>query len=89
MLAMVISFSKNIKPGLVIAYAGLEGLALGTLSSYYESFYPGILQFLGETAPMLRYEANFVGCCHFRTIIYNGLQFILLIRSNAMNIINE
>jgi uncharacterized YccA/Bax inhibitor family protein len=41
-LAMVISFSKNIKPGLVIAYAGLEGLALGTLSSYYESFYPGI-----------------------------------------------
>ena len=42
-LAMVISFSKNIKPGLVIAYAGLEGLALGTLSSYYESFYPGIV----------------------------------------------
>jgi uncharacterized YccA/Bax inhibitor family protein len=42
-LAMIISFSKNIKPGLVIAYAGLEGLALGTLSSYYESFYPGIV----------------------------------------------
>ena len=42
-LAMVISFNKNIKPGLVIAYAGLEGLALGTLSSYYESFYPGIV----------------------------------------------
>ena len=42
-LAMVISFSKNIKPGLVIAYAGLEGLALGTLSSYYEPFYPGIV----------------------------------------------
>jgi uncharacterized YccA/Bax inhibitor family protein len=42
-LAMVISFSKNIKPGLVVAYAGLEGLALGTLSSYYESFYPGIV----------------------------------------------
>ncbi len=42
-LAMIISFSKNIKPGLVIAYAGLEGLALGTLSSYYEAFYPGIV----------------------------------------------
>jgi uncharacterized YccA/Bax inhibitor family protein len=42
-LALVISFSKNIKPGLVIAYAGLEGLALGTLSSYYEAFYPGIV----------------------------------------------
>jgi uncharacterized YccA/Bax inhibitor family protein len=42
-LAMIISLSKNIKPGLVIAYAGLEGLALGTLSSYYEAFYPGIV----------------------------------------------
>jgi len=31
-LAMVISFSKNIKPGLVVTYAALEGLALGTLS---------------------------------------------------------
>jgi uncharacterized YccA/Bax inhibitor family protein len=42
-LAMVISFSKTIKPGLVVAYAALEGLALGTLSHYYESFYPGIV----------------------------------------------
>jgi len=42
-LAMIISFSKSIKPGLVVAYALLEGLALGTLSSYYESFYPGIV----------------------------------------------
>jgi len=42
-LAMVISFSKTIKPGLVVAYAALEGLALGTLSHYYETFYPGIV----------------------------------------------
>jgi len=42
-LAMIISFSKSIKPGLVVAYAALEGLALGTISSYYESFYPGIV----------------------------------------------
>jgi uncharacterized YccA/Bax inhibitor family protein len=42
-LAMVISFSKTIKPGLVVAYAAVEGLALGTLSHYYESFYPGIV----------------------------------------------
>ena len=41
-LAMIISFSKTIKQGLVVAYAALEGLALGTLSSYYESFYPVI-----------------------------------------------
>jgi len=42
-IAIAISFSKSIKPGLVIAYAVLEGLALGTLSHYYESFYPGIV----------------------------------------------
>jgi uncharacterized YccA/Bax inhibitor family protein len=42
-LAMVISFSKTIKPGLVVAHAALEGLALGTLSHYYETFYPGIV----------------------------------------------
>jgi uncharacterized YccA/Bax inhibitor family protein len=42
-LAMVISFSKSIKPGLVVAYAALEGLALGTLSHYYEAINPGIV----------------------------------------------
>jgi len=42
-IAMAISFSKTIKPGLVVTYAVLEGLALGTLSHYYESFYPGIV----------------------------------------------
>ena len=42
-LAMVISFSKKIKPGLVVAYAALQGLALGTISSYYETMNPGIV----------------------------------------------
>ena len=42
-IAMAISFSKSIKPGLVVAYAALEGLALGTISHYYETFYPGIV----------------------------------------------
>ena len=42
-LAMAISFSKTIRPPLVIAYAALEGLALGTLSHFYESVYPGII----------------------------------------------
>ena len=42
-LAMVISFSKTTKPGLVVAYAALQGLALGTISKYYETFYPGIV----------------------------------------------
>lgn len=42
-LAMVISFSKNIKPGLVVAYAALQGLAIGAISNYYETYYPGIV----------------------------------------------
>ena len=42
-LALAISFSKNIKPGLVMAYAALEGLALGALSKAYEITQPGIV----------------------------------------------
>jgi uncharacterized YccA/Bax inhibitor family protein len=42
-LAMVISFSKNIKPGLVVTYAALQGLALGSISKVYETIQPGIV----------------------------------------------
>jgi uncharacterized YccA/Bax inhibitor family protein len=40
---MVNTFSKTVRPALVIAYAALEGLALGTLSHFYNSAYPGIV----------------------------------------------
>lgn len=42
-LAMVIIFSKKIRPALIMAYAALEGLALGVLSHIYETIYPGIV----------------------------------------------
>jgi uncharacterized YccA/Bax inhibitor family protein len=42
-LGMVNTFSKKIKPPLVIAYAGLEGVALGVISHVYERQYPGIV----------------------------------------------
>lgn len=42
-LAMVNSFSKKVRPGAVIAYAAFQGLALGTLSRYYENYNPGIV----------------------------------------------
>lgn len=42
-LAMVNSFSKTIRPALVIAYAVFQGVALGTLSHIYNSAYPGIV----------------------------------------------
>jgi uncharacterized YccA/Bax inhibitor family protein len=42
-LAMVNTFSKTVRPILMIAYAALEGLALGTLSHFYNIAYPGIV----------------------------------------------
>jgi uncharacterized YccA/Bax inhibitor family protein len=42
-LAMVISFSKTVKPALVVAYAALQGLAIGTISHLFEGANPGIV----------------------------------------------
>jgi uncharacterized YccA/Bax inhibitor family protein len=42
-LAMVNSFSKKVRPALVIAYAAAQGLALGTISWVYEQQYQGIV----------------------------------------------
>ena len=42
-LAMVNTFSQKIRPGLIMAYAAFEGLALGTLSHFYNDRYPGIV----------------------------------------------
>ena len=36
-LAMVNTFSKKIRPALILAYAGLEGLALGAVSQLLRS----------------------------------------------------
>ena len=42
-LSLVISFSRKVRPALVIAYAVLEGVVLGTLSNFYNQAYPGIV----------------------------------------------
>ena len=42
-LAMALTFSKRVRPELAIAYAAVEGLAVGTLSHYYNTAYPGIV----------------------------------------------
>lgn len=42
-LAMVNAFSKTIRPALVMAYAAMQGLALGVISRLYETIYPGIV----------------------------------------------
>ena len=42
-LAIVNSFSKKVRPPLVIAYAAAQGLALGTISRIYNDAYDGIV----------------------------------------------
>ena len=42
-LAMVNIFSRTIRPALVLAYAAVEGVALGGLSAVFEQTYPGIV----------------------------------------------
>jgi uncharacterized YccA/Bax inhibitor family protein len=42
-LAMVISFSKKVRPALIMLYAALQGLALGVISHIYEVQMPGIV----------------------------------------------
>jgi len=42
-LSLVISFSRKVRPALVIAYAIAEGIVLGTISHYYNLVYPGIV----------------------------------------------
>ena len=42
-LGLIIAFSSKVRPALIITYAALEGLVLGTISKAYESVYPGII----------------------------------------------
>ena len=42
-LAMVNSFKRVVSPALVIAYAALEGLAIGAMSKVFEAMYPGVV----------------------------------------------
>jgi uncharacterized YccA/Bax inhibitor family protein len=42
-LSMVNSFKRNISPGLVLAFAALEGVALGAISKIFNIAYPGVV----------------------------------------------
>jgi len=41
-LSLVNTFSKTVRPVLVVAYAAFQGLFLGTITSFFEVAYPGI-----------------------------------------------
>jgi uncharacterized YccA/Bax inhibitor family protein len=42
-LSLVNSFKRNISPGLVLAFAALEGVALGGISKIFNLAYPGVV----------------------------------------------
>lgn len=44
-LAMVVIFTsrRKIRPGIIVAYAAFEGLAMGAISAYFEVLFPGIV----------------------------------------------
>ncbi len=42
-LALVLSFKRSISPGLVLAYAVVEGVFIGAMSKWFETLYPGIV----------------------------------------------
>ena len=42
-LGLVNSFKRNISPGLVLAFAALEGVALGAISKIFNIAYPGVV----------------------------------------------
>ncbi|HEX3199942.1 MAG TPA: Bax inhibitor-1/YccA family protein [Propionibacteriaceae bacterium] len=42
-LVMVVSFRRRVSPGLVLLYAGLEGIFIGMISKVFESLYDGIV----------------------------------------------
>lgn len=43
-LGLWASFSKTVRPGLMIAYAAVQGVFIGSLSAIFESMFPGIAQ---------------------------------------------
>ena len=43
-LAMWATFSKTVRPAVMMAYAVVEGVFIGGISSIFETFYPGIVK---------------------------------------------
>ena len=85
-LAMVNSFSSKVRPGAVIAYAGFQGIALGSLSRVYETIYPGIVgqAILGTicafTGVLLAYRSGRIRVTpRFQRIVMGAMVWYLLL----------
>ena len=93
-LGMWISFSKKVMPGVIIAYAAVEGVFIGAISSYFEMQYEGIVQtavlgtlttaaamFAAYRFGWIKVDARFTRVMTFAIIGYFGFAMINLVFS--------
>jgi len=85
-LALIMSFKAELAPYLAIPYAALEGLAIGGMSGYLESRFPGIaIQAVGLTFAVLAvmlvaYKLGLIrATARFRAIVIGATGAIALV----------
>jgi uncharacterized YccA/Bax inhibitor family protein len=91
-LAVWISFSKKIRPAAVMAYAVVQGIFIGTISSFFESQYEGIVMnavigtlttagamFTAYSMGWIKVTARFTRVMTFAIIGYAGFAVVNLL----------
>ena len=95
-VVMVVSFRRNVSPGLVLAYAAVEGVFIGMISKVFENLYPGIVAqavvatFFAAGATLAAYKmfnirvtAKFSKIVVISTLAFAGLMLVNFIFSIA------
>jgi uncharacterized YccA/Bax inhibitor family protein len=91
-LALWITFSKKIRPAAVMTYAVVQGIFMGTISSFFEAAYPGIVMnavigtlttagamFTAYTMGWIKVTARFTRVMTFAIIGYAGFALVNLL----------
>jgi uncharacterized YccA/Bax inhibitor family protein len=97
-LALWITFSKKIRPAAVVTYAAVQGVFIGTISSYFEAAYPGIVinavigtlttagaMFTAYSMGWIKVTARFTRVMTFALIGYAGFALVNIIVSLFTN----
>jgi uncharacterized YccA/Bax inhibitor family protein len=97
-LGLWISFSKNVMPGVIIAYSAVQGVFIGAISSLFETQYPGIVQtavlgtfttagamFAAYRFGWIKVDARFTRVMTFAIMGYFGFAMINLVFSLFTN----
>jgi len=91
-LGLWATFSKKVRPGVIIAYAAVEGIFLGAITLVFETLYPGIAQqavlatlctagamFAAYRFGWIKVNARFTRVMTFALIGYMGFAVINLV----------